>query len=170
MSQKRWLNVMEVCKEFGVSRQTVQGAVSQGTVDSRVIDGARLVSRETAALKWPKQVTAEKEVAAQNSPGQTEAESRRVEAYWRAHLRETAAKKARGEVIGVADVRTQVFERFRILRDAAFQIPDRVAPELVSETDPLQLSIRLRRELEKVFENFSLGKLETSADPDPDPD
>lgn len=158
---KPWLKVAEVVFEFGVTRQSVYNLIHSKKLTSKTEDGHKIVSRETCQAYWgdaPKKQRQRRVKAGEDltaNPNDTKETSERVEAYWKAKQRETTVKKAMAELVPIAEVKSRVFEGFRMLRDGLQQIPDRVAPELAAEVDPHQLAVRLRREIDTVLESFS---------------
>ena len=157
--KKKWLSVDEASREFGVTKSSINSLIYSKKIPSKVLDGRRVVPRETLEIRWPVNVTLEDTEAPgnsnENNASQSENESKRIESYWKAVQRETAVKKAQGELVEIGDVRKRVFEGFRILRDSIQQIPDRISPELASEVDPHQVQVMLRREIDTALENFS---------------
>lgn len=78
----------------------------------------------------------------------------------------------RGKLIDAADAARLAFTSFRSLRDQAFNLPARVAPQCAALTDPLQIEQLLEAELAAVFGNFSEQRLlaDSGDDEGDDPD
>lgn len=64
-----------------------------------------------------------------------------------------------GNLVPAAAVEQARFTEFRSLREACFNIPNRIAALLAGETDVARCQVLLEGELVKVFEAFSEGKL-----------
>lgn len=65
----------------------------------------------------------------------------------------------RGRLIDAADAARLAFTNFRALRDQAFNLPPRLAPQLAALTDPLQIEQLLEAELAAVFGGFDEQRL-----------
>ncbi len=76
----------------------------------------------------------------------------------------------RGKLIDAADAARLAFTSFRALRDQAFNLPARLAPQCAVLTDPLQIEQLLEAELTAVFGNFTEDRLLAEPSDDDDPD
>lgn len=76
----------------------------------------------------------------------------------------------RGKLIDAADAARLAFTSFRALRDQAFNLPARLAPQCAVLTDALQIEHLLEAELTAVFGNFTEDRLLSEPSEDDDPD
>lgn len=76
----------------------------------------------------------------------------------------------RGKLIDAADAARLAFTSFRALRDQAFNLPARLAPQCAVLTDALQIEQLLEAELTAVFGAFTEDRLLTEPSDDDDPD
>lgn len=78
--------------------------------------------------------------------------------------------RERGKLIDAADAARLAFTSFRALRDRAFNLPARLAPQCAVLTDALQIEALLEAELAAVFGSFTEDRLLTEPTDDDDPD
>lgn len=76
----------------------------------------------------------------------------------RARLLEIKVKVESGKYVAISDVQKTAFKKSRIVRDALFNIPDRVAFEFSAIKDPKIIRKRLTEEITNVLESFNDDK------------
>lgn len=98
------------------------------------------------------------------SPGSeaaTFAESKARHQHFQASLAELEYRRRIGELVEAEDVRSNAFRTARLVRDALFGIPDRLAPVLAGERDQVRVHELLLKEITAVCDNLSreIGKV-----------
>jgi hypothetical protein len=89
--------------------------------------------------------------------------SRAARELYEAKLTKLKYEERRGKLVSKDDIEREVFNAFRVLRDAAFNIPDRIAAQLAAESETAMVFEILHREIALVFEQFASGKNEEAA-------
>lgn len=91
-------------------------------------------------------------------PGMTYTQARALREVYDAQKRKLDLQHRRGELMARSEVEETAFRLFRTLRDSAFNIPARLAGQLVGQTDEAAVYDLLDGELRRVFEGFAEGK------------
>lgn len=161
----------ELATEWGVSTQAVDRFVKDGRLK---VGKDKLLSRsEAAKLRAglsPSHVEKEaiaKEIGgqgnAQQNPAHPLVQARTMEAVYRAKSRELDFKKATGELVPIADIKTEAFEIGRALQQRLLAFPARLSAELATlaalPAEKIEMAIRevLHREVRAVVSDLIVG-------------
>jgi len=136
--------------------------VSPPTVDTWVRQGCPVVARGGRGKEWKfdnSEVTTwriERKVAeATGAERADEEELRRRKLAAETELAELELAKARGDVVGVAQIERNLSVLFAEVRTNVRNIPDRVVSSLIGMTDEREFKDGLRREIDLVLEALS---------------
>ena len=163
---------VELAKHLNRDRKAVRLAYEQGRI-SRREDG--LFDLDEAVAQWKETTHHEKghnnrlpaEIPVADIPLRPEAKSTDyAKARAGTQIYEALLKKLRYEerakhLTPTADVETARFTEFRILREACFNIPSRIAPMIAGESEVEKCQQLLESELNAVFNAFADGRLST---------
>jgi hypothetical protein len=81
--------------------------------------------------------------------------ARAAKEIYEARIKKLEWEERVGSLVSKKAVQIEAFNSFRILRDACFNIPDRIASQIAAETDPQMVHQLLLDELRHVFDDFS---------------
>jgi hypothetical protein len=159
------MGVNEYARHRGCQPQAVEYAIIAGHI-LRNPDGT--IDREAADLAWEQNTEAAKArpgpkpapLATEATPGMTYSSARALREVYEAQRRKLELEVRQGILISKAEVETEAFNAFRVLRDACFNVPHRLAAQLAAERDPATVHEMLEAELRRVFEDFAGGKLQ----------
>lgn len=154
-SSRKLIAKADFARLRGVSPAAVTRAIKSGRITAAVVTrgGRELLDQALAVDLWERN-TLQREAAA-DLPDLNE--SRRRLLHHRAELAELEAGKARGDLVPVAEVRSEAFQLGRSLRDALMVIPDRLAPTLACTTDPRQCHLLLSEEIRVALRALAAG-------------
>jgi hypothetical protein len=167
------VNEVQLAKALKRDRKAVRLAAEQGRITRRE-DG--LFDLETAIQQWEETTHHEKghnnratklpaDIPAPDIPLRTETKSTDyAKARAGTQIYEALLKKLRYEerakhLTPTVDVENARFTEFRILREACFNIPPRIAALIAGETEVERCQQLLESELNNVFNAFADGKL-----------
>lgn len=166
------VNEAELAKVLKRDRRAVRLAAEQGRINRRE-DG--LFDLDEAVQQWNDTTHHEKghnnrspklaDIPAADIPLRSETKSTDyAKARAGTQIYEALLKKLRYEerarnLTPTADVETARFTEFRILREACFNIPLRIASLIAGESNPDRCQQMLEGELNNVFNAFADGKL-----------
>jgi hypothetical protein len=85
--------------------------------------------------------------------------ARAAKEIYLARLTRLEFEKRQGNLISRAEVVVATANQFRILRDACFNIPNKIAPQIAAETDPVTVHELLEAEITRVFEAYSTRQI-----------
>ena len=81
--------------------------------------------------------------------------ARAAKEIYEARLKKLDYEERLGNLVPRSEVELAAFNRFRILRDACFNIPNRIAAQIAAESDPATVFQILEDEVRLVFDNFA---------------
>lgn len=93
------------------------------------------------------------------------AQARAFKEFYDAKLRKLELDEKQGTLISSKEVRVTAFNTWRMMRDAALNIANRLSAQLAGETDPEIVREVLEAELRQVFDDFANGKIAASSEP-----
>lgn len=173
---KKTASRAEYAKLRGVSRQAVDAAVKSGRITAAVGEDGRLdiaiadklwaentnpVQGEHGHVRKRKKKGEGEIVEAAVSVGidpnrpPTLAESKTLEAAYKARLAQLEYEKLSGQVVDADAVKKVAFRTARITRDAMLAIPDRLSAELAGITEPFAIHQKLMNEIRAAIEEVS---------------
>lgn len=165
------VNEVQLAKALKRDRKAVRLAAEQGRITRRE-DG--LFDLEEAVQQWNETTHHEKghnnrklptEIPTPEIPLRAEtrssdyAKARAGTQIYEALLKKLRYEERAKNLTPTADVETARFTEFRILREACFNIPTRIAAAVAGETDVERCQQILEAELNSVFNAFADGKL-----------
>jgi hypothetical protein len=162
--------------------QAVQFAIARGRI--RLTD-ANLIDSDAADAAWeestqpsmsphgygPEQVEIPPRSTRTGSPGEPPhrsveakpgipyADARALREVYEVQKKQLDLEVRRGLLVNREEVEREAFKLFRVLRDACFNLPPRLAPQLAAETDSNTIHEVLESELHRIFSDFAEGRL-----------
>lgn len=186
MSTKKFLGVYQYAKHRGVHHRAVQEAVNAGRITcTKDEKGRKLIDPELADKEWMQNtdqalvpVTIQQEKQNQNSGAsrdddeacdEDESEdgisyyaARAKKEFFRAELEKLKFEQADGKLVELEEVQKQLFSLARTTREALLNLPNRIANELASETDPIKTHSLLTRAVNEALKDLCDAKLKNS--------
>jgi hypothetical protein len=104
------------------------------------------------------------ERAKSNRDAKAYARARAARETYVAQIKKLELDELAGTLVRAAEVEKAIFEATRAARDAMLNIPNRIAAELASETDPHRIHTRLTAEINLALEELANGFGERAAD------
>lgn len=87
--------------------------------------------------------------------GMPAAQIRLFKEYYLGKLAKLDFEKKKGEVIAISEVKNQVFEAYRTVRDGMLGIPARLSSRLAYETDPHTCRVMMEEEINRQLNSLS---------------
>uniref|UniRef100_Q027Y9 Putative bacteriophage-related protein n=1 Tax=Solibacter usitatus (strain Ellin6076) TaxID=234267 RepID=Q027Y9_SOLUE len=165
------IGVTEYARRRGCELQAVQHALKAGRI-STTAEG--LIDPEAADLAWEantqhsmarpgprlKETAPERRPATEPVPGMSYTDARALrEVYAAKELRLDVAEREK-TLVDRKEVEAEAFNQFRMIRDACFNLPPRLAAQLAAESDEAACYDILEAALRQVFEDFAEGRLQ----------
>lgn len=168
------MGITEYARHRGVEDAAVHYAVQMGRI-RRNPDG--LIDAETADRDWvdntqerePKSSGPPRghykplppsERALEPVPGITYSDARALREVYVAQKHKLSIIERSGKMVDRQEVEEEASRLFRMLRDACFNLPPRLAAQLAAETDEMAVFDILEGALRRVFEDFAEGRLQ----------
>lgn len=89
--------------------------------------------------------------------------ARAAKEIYEAKLKKLDYEERLGNLVPRSEVEIAAFNRYRVLRDACFNIPNRIASQIAAESDPAAVFQILEDEIRLVFENFADSPVQEAA-------
>ena len=89
--------------------------------------------------------------------------ARAAKEIYEARLKKLDFEERLGNLVSRQEMELAAFNRFRVLRDACLNIPNRIASQIAAESDPAIVFQILEDEVRLVFDNFSEARTEEAA-------
>jgi len=169
------MRITEYAAHRDCGLQAVQFAIARGRI--RVTD-ANLIDSEEADAAWeenteaamahagpkpivnsPAKQKSERERSTVAVPGITYTDARALREVYDAQRKQLELDLRRGLYVRKDEVEQAQFKLYRMLRDACFNLPPRLAPQLAAETDSNAIHELLEAELHRIFSDFAEGRL-----------
>lgn len=109
----------------------------------------------THAVRHAEQDAAELGSAERLATGPDFSKARAAKEIYEARIKKLDYEERLGNLVSRKSVEVEAFTAFRILRDACFNIPDRVSAQIAAETDGTVVYEILMVELRRAFEEFA---------------
>ncbi len=93
-------------------------------------------------------------------PGITYSDARALREVYVAQKHVLSLKERTGELVSRQEVEREASNQFRLIRDACFNLPPRLAAQLAAESDEAACYDILEGALRRVFEDFAEGRLQ----------
>lgn len=176
MSAKNVVTVTEYAKSRGVSRPAVYNAIKDGRIADAVVDGNK-IDVDLADVLWAQNTNPDQGFHGhhKNRPAATTedlerlaaqvgvdlskipslADSKTLEAAYKAQLARLEYEEKSGDLISTEAVRKQAFKLARLTRDAMLAIPDRVSAEIAGITDAFEIHKKLMAEIRMAINEVS---------------
>jgi hypothetical protein len=167
----KFMGITEYARYRGVSHAAVRKAINSGVVrlnSNKKIDVAEADRNWTIRGTTNKNVTApeiteddlkrldEIEIDLDSSDDVFEtAKSKAILDLYKAKLAKLKVEQAEGSLVPISDIETEFFNVARRTRDALLNVPNRIAAELASETDPLKVHNVLTKALTEALEELA---------------
>ena len=178
------MNFSQYAKHRGVSKAAVSFAAKEGRI-TVIVDpknGGKFVESDQADREWEQnsdqdmvrnqslkgkkretkavvQMSGANEDAEKRGKVPPLSESKAIKEAFLARIAKLQFEIQSKSVIPVDEVRRSAFNTARIVRDSLLNIPDRVAHEFASETDPHKIHLALTQALIFALEELTRGKL-----------
>lgn len=167
------MGITEYARHRGVEDAAVHFAVRAGRI-RRNSDG--MIDADAADRDWEANTQdrtpakagpargyyqgTEGERALEPVPGITYSDARALREVYVAQKHKLSIKERTGELVPRRDVEEEASKQFRLLRDACFNLPPRLAAQLAAESDEAACFDILEASLRRVFEDFAEGRLQ----------
>jgi hypothetical protein len=109
----------------------------------------------THAVRHAEQDAAELGSTERLATGPDFSKARAAKEIYEARIKKLDYEERLGNLVSRKSVEVEAFTNFRILRDACFNIPDRVSAQIAAETDGSTVYEILMVELRRAFEEFA---------------
>jgi hypothetical protein len=109
----------------------------------------------THAIRHAEQDAAELGSGERLATGPDFNKARAAKEIYEARIKKLDYEERLGNLVSRKSVELEAFNAFRILRDACFNIPDRVSAQIAAETDATVVYETLMVELRRAFEEFA---------------
>lgn len=168
------MGITEYARHRGVEDAAVHFAVRNGRI-RRNSDG--LIDAEAADRDWVEN-TEERERAGtprghyqpkalppadramEPVPGISYSDARALREVFVAQKHKLSIREKTGELVPRREVEEEASKQFRMLRDACFNLPPRLAAQLAAESDEAACYEILEAAMRRVFEDFAEGRLQ----------
>jgi hypothetical protein len=162
----------EYARRRGCDEKAVRKAIAAGRITALLVDGRRLIDPSVADIQWarntrPRQANARRGDAGQHASGAAPVEqgaaamqiaeavasggdyfeSRARRELAEAELAEHKLAELRGDLVRATSVRVALAKRAAAVREGLLQLPARVVPRLVAQSDPAAMDRILRDEI-----------------------
>lgn len=114
-------------------------------------------SEEPTTTEAPQAPPPSGQTPATMGPAASVALSRAWKEHWNAEMARLKFEERSGKLVEADHVRRQAFSAARVLRESMLNIPDRLAAQLASETDPRKVHDLLSAEIRKALEAVAAG-------------
>jgi hypothetical protein len=155
------LSLRAYAKHRGVTLQAVRKAIDDGRIQTTTDPNGKVRVDPAAADKaWEettdpaKQRKPEADASAKTPPSDYSRARAMREAYL-ANLAKITYEEKIGKLVEADAVKKAIFEASRITRDALLNIPNRISPQLASETDPHEVHLLLEAEITRALEELA---------------
>lgn len=164
------MGVTEYAAHRGVELYAVQYAIARGRIrigadnriDSEEADRAwEANTLHTNARPGPRrheQRTEPPTRPTEAEPGISYADARALREVFDAKRKQLELEVRQGTLVRRDEVEREAFSQFRMLRDACFNLPPRLAAQLAAESDPNVVHDLLEGELRLIFDDFAEGQ------------
>lgn len=149
----------EFARKTGVTKGRVSQLIKEGTL--RETKGGRLDFKESIARikanRDPRRSS--KIVPDEEEEGITQGlrRARAVREAWSAKTAELEYKTKSRAMIDAMEVKSKLFESWRMLKDAFENLPNRLAPVFAGETDIEKIRVELKKEINAAIQDFKRG-------------
>ena len=170
------MGIPEYARHRGVEDAAVHFAIRAGRI-KRNADG--LIDSDTADRDWventeererpmavmprghyqPKPVPPS-DRAIEPVPGISYSDARALREVFVAQKHILSLKERSGELVERSEVEREASNQFRLIRDACFNLPPRLAAQLAAESDEAGCFEILESAMRRVFEDFAEGRLQ----------
>ncbi|MCC7203119.1 MAG: hypothetical protein IT393_10730 [Nitrospirae bacterium] len=156
MTRNNLVSQSEYARRKGVSKQHISRLTQKGIIslDDGKIDPVQ-ADKQLAAAKDPARDGLRKSDSKVKKGESSYWKARTEREQIRAKRERLEYEKAIGQLVDAEEVRLSAFNRGRILRDAIFNLPDRLAPLLAAESDVKKVNAILHKELRAALEEQS---------------
>jgi hypothetical protein len=168
------MGITEYARHRGVEDQAVHFAVrsgrikrnADGSIDAEVADREWQENSQEQLPKPPKPAPARGyyqpsgERAVEPVPGISYSDARALREVFVAQKHILSLKERTGELVEREEVEKEATNQFRLIRDACFNLPPRLAAQLAAEPDEAGCFEILEKAMRRVFEDFAEGRLQ----------
>jgi hypothetical protein len=160
------MGITEYAQHRGVELQAVLFAVkaghikrnTDGQIDAEEADRAWM--ENTQAKSKPFRGPAPSDRAMEPVPGISYSDARALREVFVAQKHKISIRERTGELVARREVEEEASKQFRLIRDACFNLPPRLAAQLAAESDEAAVFEILEAALRRVFEDFAEGRLQ----------
>jgi len=138
---------------YGPRKKKGEGPASSTAATGHIQAGRHRAA--THAIRHAEQDAAELGSAERLATGPDFNRARAAKEIYEARIKKLDYEERLGNLVSRKSVEVEAFTAFRILRDACFNIPDRVSAQIAAETDSTTIYEMLMVELRRAFEEFA---------------
>jgi len=139
---------------YGPRKKKPEGEAGPSTAATGHIQAGRHRAA-THAIRHAEQDAADLGSAERLATGPDFNRARAAKEIYEARIKKLDYEERLGNLVSRKSVEVEAFTAFRILRDACFNIPDRVSAQIAAETDGAVVYEMLMVELRRAFEEFA---------------
>lgn len=155
---KELLGLREYSRHRGVQLKAVQDAIRDERISVEIVDGKKRIDKDKADKEW--EANTDKKFAPHNDApadivGPSFNQSRAIREAYQAKLSKLEFEEKSSRLIDAEQVKRDSFELARRVRDSILNIPSRVASQITSLTDSIEVEEVLTTELRKALKILS---------------
>lgn len=157
--KKALMTKSEFARETGVTKGRISQLIKDGTLQERK-DGRLDFDKSIRRIRVHRDPSRPSKIIPENEEGEVAEGFRRARTakeVFKAKLTELEYKKETSASIDVKEIKSKLFELFRVLRDSLGNIPDRVGPTVVGEIDIEKIRLMMKKEIDRANEDFWKG-------------
>lgn len=151
------MGLRQFARYRNITLRAVQKAIESGRLTPVIVGGRRLIDPELAALEWDAKTRLSIKSDQKQDPPESDSyhQSRSQKEYYQAQLARLEYEKRMGELLEAEEVKQAIVKNVSITRETLLNIPDRIAPVLLSQTDLHTVTEILRTEIHNALVSLS---------------
>jgi hypothetical protein len=154
MANTKYLTLRGYARHRGVTLRAVQKAIAAGRISAPVRGSRPMVNVQRADRQWA-QRTRPSAIKGSSSDALSFSRSRSQREFYNAKLARLEYRRRSGELLEAEAVRKRIASLVGEARDALLNLPDKVGPVLVSQTNVNEVIATLRLEIQSALESLS---------------
>lgn len=151
------MGLRQFARYRNISLRAVQKAIESGRLTPIIVGGRRLIDPERAVLELDAKTRISVDSKSSQDPPDPDSyhQSRAQKEYYQAQLARLEYEKRMGELLEAEEVKQAIIKNVSITRETLLNIPDRIAPVLLSQNDLHTVTEILRTEIHNALVSLS---------------